>query len=415
MSFGLLGEHLSHSYSQIIHNMIGAYSYDMYEVAPEDLEDFIENGDFSGLNVTMPYKETVMPLIQVDPLAKKLGAVNTIYHKDGVLRGANTDFFGFMYLLSLNKIDLTNKKVLILGTGGASKIVQATAHACEAKDVFVASRQKSKQYVSYKTLPLDVDIIVNATPVGTYPNVTERIVDLKPFTKLEAVVDLNYNPSKSDLLLQAEKRGIKFANGLSMLVAQATKAGQYFVGMDFLQYNKQILRNLEAMTLNIVIVGMPSSGKTTIGTAVAKLTDRKFVDLDEEVVKRAGMPIPEIFDKYGEKHFRNLETEVIKDFGKEKNLVIATGGGTIIKEENRDAIRCNSVVVELKRDFSLLSTDGRPVSQAAESMDALYNERKEFYDLAKDVSVENNDTVENIANKVLDKIGDYYENEDFNK
>lgn len=415
MSFGLLGEHLSHSYSQIIHNMLGAYSYDLYEVAPDDLKDFIENGDFSGLNVTIPYKEAVMPLVKVDPVAKKLGSVNTIYHKDGALRGTNTDFFGFMYLLSLHQIDLNNKKVLILGTGGASKIVQAIAQACEAKKVFVASRQKSKEYVSYKTLPLDVDIIVNATPVGTYPNVSERIIDLSSFTNLKAVIDLNYNPSKSDLLLQAEKCGIKFANGLSMLVAQATKAAQYFIGMDFLQYNKQLLTNLMAMTLNITIVGMPGSGKTTIGSAIAKLTGRDFVDIDAEIEKRAGISIPEIFENHGEEYFRNIESEVIKDFGKEKNLVIATGGGTILKEENRDAIRCNSIVVELKRDFNLLDTDGRPVSKDAPSMQALYNKRKYFYDLTCDVSVENNDTVEKVANKILDKIGEFYENENFNK
>lgn len=414
MSFGLLGEHLSHSYSQIIHNMIGAYSYDLFEVSPAELEDFIKNGNFSGLNVTMPYKEKVMPYVEVDAVAQKLGAINTIYHKDGVLRGTNTDYFGFMYLLSLAQINLSDKKVLVLGTGGASKIVQAIAKACEAKKVFVASRQKSKEYVSYNNLPLDAQIIVNATPVGTYPDSYERIISLDGFDKCEAVIDLNYNPGKSDLLLQAEKKGIKNVNGLSMLVAQATKAAQYFIGMDFMQYNKTIISNLKAMTLNITFVGMPSSGKTTIGGAVAKLTGRKFIDLDDVIAERAGKDIPSIFAEDGEGYFRDLEAEILKEYTKEKGLVIATGGGSILRESSRDAIRSNSVVVELKRPFELLETEGRPVSQAASSMEDLYNSRKAFYDASKDITIDNNLSVEEVANQVLDKIGGFYEDDNFN-
>lgn len=414
MSFGLLGEHLSHSYSQIIHNMLGAYSYDLYEISPNDLENFINEGQFSGLNVTFPYKEKVMSLVKTDPVARKLGAVNTIYYKDGVLRGTNTDYFGFMYLLSLAQINLSGKKILILGTGGASKIVYAIAQACEAKKIFVASRQKSKEYVSYNSLPVDVDIIINATPIGTYPNTDARIIDLAPFTKCEAVIDLIYNPAKTDLLLQAEKKGIKHINGLPMLVAQATKAAQYFIGMDFLQYNKPILTNLKSLTLNITLVGMPGVGKTVIGSEIAKLTGRKFVDIDKEVETIAGMSISRIFNEYSEEYFRDLETQVLKKYAKETSLVIATGGGSVLKEENRDAIRANSFVVELKRPFDLLEKSERPLSIKATSMEDLYKERKSAYDLTKDITIENNDTIENIANIILDKVGEHYENENNN-
>ena len=390
MSFGLLGEHLSHSYSQIIHNMLGAYSYDLYEISPNDLENFINEGQFSGLNVTFPYKEKVMSLVKTDPVARKLGAVNTIYYKDGVLRGTNTDYFGFMYLLSLAQINLSGKKI------------------------FVASRQKSKEYVSYNSLPVDVDIIINATPIGTYPNTDARIIDLAPFTKCEAVIDLIYNPAKTDLLLQAEKKGIKHINGLPMLVAQATKAAQYFIGMDFLQYNKPILTNLKSLTLNITLVGMPGVGKTVIGSEIAKLTGRKFVDIDKEVETIAGMSVSRIFNEYSEEYFRDLETQVLKKYAKETSLVIATGGGSVLKEENRDAIRANSFVVELKRPFDLLEKSERPLSIKATSMEDLYKERKSAYDLTKDITIENNDTIENIANIILDKVGEHYENENNN-
>lgn len=409
MSFGLVGEKLSHSYSPIIHKMLGAYDYNLFEVAPEEFKDFIEEGNFSGLNVTIPYKEKAVELVKCDKVSQHLGAINTIYHKDGELRGTNTDFFGFMYLLSLAQIDLSDKKVLILGTGGASKVVQAIAKACEAKKVFVASRQKSKEYVAYNTLPLDVDVIVNATPVGTYPNITDRIIDLDKFEKCSAVIDLIYNPAKTDLLIQAEKKGIKFSNGLPMLVAQATKSAQHFIGMDFTKHNKTIIKNLKALTLNIALVGMPGAGKTSIGIKIAQLTGRKFVDLDSEIECRTGKTIPLIIAEEGEKYFRYLEKEILKEYAREKNLVIACGGGTVLDPENIDRLRQNSTVVEIFRDLKELPVTDRPFSIAAHSLEGLYEERKEFYDAAKDLTVVNDDSIENIANKILDTVGEYYE------
>ena len=409
MSFGLLGKKLSHSYSPYIHAMLGAYDYQLFEMEDEELDDFFENGDFNGLNVTVPYKEKVMKYVKCDAVSKKIGAVNTIYYKNGELIGTNTDYFGFMYLLSLHEINLAGKKVLILGTGGASKTVFGVAKMCEAEKIFVASRQKSDKYVSYNTLPLDVDIIINATPVGMYPNNDEQPVDLSQFTNLEAVIDLIYNPYQTKLLQQAEELGIKGVNGLSMLVAQATKAAKYFTGMNYLSYNKTLITNIKAYTLNLVLIGMPGSGKSFIGEKLAENTQRKFIDIDGEISAMAGKTIADIFREDGEKYFRNLETELLKKYCKESNLVIATGGGTILRKENRDLIRSNSGVIFLERPLNELERKGRPLSVDDKTIQKLYDERKKYYDETKDIAVTNNDKYEVIIDKILDSLGEYYE------
>lgn len=404
--FGLLGEKLSHSYSPMIHNALGAYDYGLYEVTPEALEDFMKNGTFSGLNVTSPYKKEVCKYVELDPIAIKLGNVNTVYHKDGILRGTNTDYFGFLYLLSLSGINPEDKKVLILGSGGASDTVKSIIEACKPKDVFVASRKKSKEYVSYNNLPKDAQIIINTTPVGTYPNSYDTIIDLKDFEKCEAVIDLVYNPFKTPLLLQAEKLGMKISNGIPMLVAQALRSAEFFTGMSFRRYTADIIPELETYVKNIVIIGMPGSGKTTIGKAVAAATGRTFISTDEEIVKRAGRSIPEIFASDGEEAFRSMEQAVLKDICKESGLVIATGGGSVLRDENKDIIRCNSIAVEILRDYSLLSTEGRPLSEgkSAEDLEVIYAERKCHYDAVKDISVENNLAPEEVAKLIIDKI-----------
>ena len=408
MSFGLLGKHLTHSYSPYVHAMLGAYNYELFDMEEEELEDFFENGDFNGLNVTSPYKETAMKYVKCDAVSRNIGAINTIYFKNGELIGTNTDMFGFMYLLSLNKIDLKDKKVLVLGSGGASKTVEGVAKMCEAKKVFTASRKKSDQYVDYNNLPLDVDIVVNATPIGMYPNNDEQLIDLSKFEKLEAVIDLIYNPYKTKLLQQAEDLGIKWANGISMLVAQATKAAKHFTGMDYLSYNKSLITNLKAYTLNIVLIGMPGCGKSFIGEALAKATGRKFIDIDKEISANAGKTIADIFKEDGEKYFRNLETELLKKYCKETNLVIATGGGTVLRKENRDIINANSGVVFIERPLNELEKKGRPLSVDNKALEKMYDERKPLYEAAKDISITNNDNVEVIIDKILDGLGEYY-------
>lgn len=408
MSFGLLGKKLSHSYSPYVHAMIGAYDYQLFDMEEDQLDDFFENGDFNGLNVTSPYKEAVMKYVTCDAISKKIGAVNTIYYKDGNLIGTNTDVFGFMYLLSLHQIDLANKKVLILGSGGASKTVQAVCNMCQSKKVFVASRTKSNEFVEYGNLPLDVDIIVNATPVGMYPNNDEKLVDLAEFTKLEAVIDLIYNPYKTKLLQQAEDLGVKWANGLSMLIAQATKAAKHFTGMDYISYNKQLITNIKAYKLNLVLVGMPGCGKTFIGEKLAEATQRKFVDIDREISAMTGKTIADIFKEDGEKYFRNIETELLKKYCKETDLVIATGGGTVLRKENRDMIQANSGVVFLERPLNELEKKGRPLSVDNKTVEKLYDERKPLYDATKSISVTNDNNYEVIVNRILDGLGEYY-------
>lgn len=401
--FGLIGEKLAHSYSPAIHNALGAYQYGLYEVSPKALEDFMKNEPFSGLNVTSPYKKEVMKYVTADPLAKRLGNVNTIYYKDGRLRGTNTDYFGFMYLLSYNQINLEGKKILILGTGGASATVQNIAKLCSASKIFVASREKSKDYVSYNNLPKDVQIIVNATPVGSYPKTEQCLLDLEAFDNLEAVIDLIYNPAKTRLLLQAEEKGIKIANGLSMLTAQALKSAEYFTGIDYRSYINPMIENLKKATTNIIIIGMPGCGKTTVGKAVADAASREFFDVDDEIIALAGKDIPTIFKDDGEKAFRLLETQVLKKLCSQRGIVIATGGGSILSKENRDIIRSNAFVAEIKRDFSLLETAGRPLFLNT-SPEEMYKERKQFYDAAKDFSVTNDQAPETTADRILNAI-----------
>lgn len=410
MSFGLLGKKLEHSYSPYLHAMIGAYDYELFDIDESELEDFMENGDFNGLNVTMPYKESIMKYVKCDKIAERIGAVNTIYYKDGELMGTNTDFFGFMYLLSLHQITLEGKKVLILGSGGASKVAQAVAKMSEASKVFVASRTKTeKGYVSYRTLPLDADIIINATPLGMYPANDQQAVDLSDFTGPEAVIDLIYNPYRTRLLQQAEDLGIKAVNGLAMLVAQATKAAGHFTGMNYISYNRQLLTNIKAYTLNIVLVGMPGCGKSFIGEKLAEATQRKFVDIDREIEAMEGKTIPEIFREDGEKYFRNLETELLKKYCKESQLVIATGGGTVLRKENRDVIRSNSGVVFLERPLNRLEKKGRPLSTDSRTLEKMYDERLPLYNGIKDISVNNDNNFEIIIDKILDNLGGYYE------
>ncbi len=408
MSFGLVGENLSHSYSPLIHNMIGAYKYELFKVAPDNLEKFIKDGCFSGLNITFPYKSAVMKFVKADKLAENLGAINTIYRKDGELRGTNTDYFGFMYLLSLSKVNLQNQKILICGTGGSSKMVQHIAQECKASKIFIASRNPSKDYVSYDNLPIDCDVIINTTPVGTYPKSFERIINLESFNKCHTIIDLIYNPSKTDLILQGEARGIKCINGLSMLVAQATKAAQFFIGIDLIKHNKNILKNIEISTSNIALVGMPGSGKSTLGKSIATLMGRKFIDIDKVIINETGKSIPEIFQTKGEAYFRQLETEVLHRFAKESQLVISTGGGSILSQENQNALLANSTIIEVTRPLDMLIKDNRPILKNT-SIEKLFEERKDIYKNISHISIKNDSNVEIIAKKILKKIGEFYE------
>lgn len=388
--YGLLGEKLGHSFSPRIHSLLFGYPYELVEVPRDRLEAFFETTDLAGFNVTIPYKKDVIPFCrEISPQAKAIGSVNTVVRReDGSWYGDNTDYFGFVYMVRQSGVDVSEKKAVVLGSGGASLTVQAALKDLGA-EVIVISRKGPDNYNNLERHE-DSALIVNTTPLGMYPNNGEAPVDLKHFPKAELVLDLIYNPARTALLLQADRLGIPSYGGLSMLVAQAKKAGEIFTGKSLPnEMTEKVLGQISAETLNLALIGMPGCGKTTIGHLLAEQTGRPFVDLDAEIVKAAGRPIPEIFAAEGEGAFRKLETQVLREFSKRSGLVIATGGGIVTTPKNRDLLKQNSRVIFLKRDLDRLPTDGRPVSQS-NRLEDLLAQRLPFYETWSDLQADNN-------------------------
>lgn len=390
MKCGLLGRKLGHSYSPQIHAMLGDYSYALFEKEPEEIETFLKNGDFTGINVTIPYKKAVMEFLdELSPAAKKMGCVNTIVRRpDGTLFGHNSDYFGFVSLVKHSGISVTGKKVLVLGNGGASNAAVRGLEDLGAIPV-VISRSGENNY-SNLDRHADAAVIVNTTPVGMYPNTGLSPIDLGLFPALEGVLDVVYNPARTQILLDAEKLGLPAANGLWMLVAQAKEAAEYFTGKPIGEHViASIHRKLAAQMQNIALIGMPGCGKSTIGAALADSSKRRLVDLDEEIVNSAGKSIPEIFAQDGENAFRDWETKVLEDYGKQSGLILATGGGCVTKERNYSLLHQNSNICWIRRELDALPTDGRPLSQANKLSD-MYAVRKPLYEAFSDFSVDNN-------------------------
>lgn len=404
MQCGLLGRKLGHSYSPQIHNLLGDYSYVLFEKEPEELENFLKNGDFSGLNVTIPYKKEVIPyLSELSPTAKKMGCVNTVLRRsDGTLYGHNTDYFGFTSLVRHAGLSIAGKKVLVLGSGGASNTAAAALKDLGANPV-VISRSGENNYGNLH-LHRDAAAIVNATPVGMYPNTGVSPIDLALFPHLEGVLDVIYNPARTQLLLDAEKLGIPRENGLWMLVAQAKEAAEVFTGGKISdEVIEKIYRELSHQMKNIVLIGMPGCGKSTIGTLLAEKLGRPLADADEKIISLAGKSIPDIFAQDGEPTFRDWETKALTELGKQSGLVIATGGGCVTQKRNYPLLHQNGYLVWLERDCRVLPTDGRPLSQAND-LGKMYAARKPLYEAFADIRVENTGTPEETAQKIQDAL-----------
>ena len=400
---GLIGEKLGHSFSPAIHGKLADYEYRLYELSPGQLGPFLEKKEFDGLNVTIPYKKTVIPYCdELTEAAKSIGSVNTIVKRaDGTLLGHNTDYDGIMWLLKNAGAQVKGKKAVVLGTGGASLTVQAALRNLGAAQVVVISRSGEENYENIAR-HADAKILINATPVGMYPKTGVSPVDLDVFTALEGVFDVVYNPAKTQLLLEAEKRGIPCANGLGMLVAQAKAACERFTGQPVADEKVYTIKaEMERTTRNVMLIGMPGSGKSTVGAALAESLGRRLVDVDERIVELAGCSIPEIFAKDGEEGFRQIEHQALCEVSKESGLVIATGGGVVTRPENLDPMRQNSLIVWLLRDTALLPKDGRPLSQT-NSLTEMFKVREPMYRAAADCIADNNGSLEDTVKQILE-------------
>ena len=394
MQCGLLGRKLGHSYSPQIHSHLASYEYALFEKEPEELEAFLKNGSFTGLNVTIPYKKDVIPYLdELSPTAKRLGAVNTIVRRgDGTLIGHNTDYFGFRSMVLRSGLTVAGKKVLVLGSGGASNTAVAVLEEMDAQ-VVVISRSGENNYDNLHR-HADAAVIVNTTPVGMYPKTGLSPIDLGVFPRLEGVLDVVYNPARTRLLLDAESRGLIAMNGLWMLVAQAKESAEWFAGVQIPDEKiAQIHGLLRAQMENIALVGMPGCGKTTVGRALASMQGKRFVDADAVLEERVGRKITDIIPQDGEEAFRQMETDTLAELGKQSGLVIATGGGCVTRERNYPLLHQNGTILWLTRDLNKLPTHGRPLSQAGK-LQQMYAVREPMYRRFADAVVSNDGTLE---------------------
>ncbi len=410
MLYGLIGEKLGHSYSKEIHRAIADYDYHLKEIVPSELEDFIKKKEFNGINVTIPYKERVIPYLDVvSDEAKAIGSVNTVVNKKGKLYGYNTDVLGMIAMITHYGIDLNGKKVLVLGTGGTSKTANAAAKKLGAKEILTVSRSGGNGKITYSEavqLHSDAEIIINTTPVGMYPNTEDCPIDISCFSRLSGVIDAIYNPLRTVLVTEAVKRNIPACGGLYMLSAQAVYASAYFQGKE---PNTALIDKafyaVEKKKQNIVLIGMPSSGKSTVGRRLAELTEREFYDSDEVVTPLLGMPINDFFAVNGEASFRKFERKVIKELSKKSGCIIATGGGVPLFSENTERLRRNGVIVFLDRSpEKLIATPDRPLSSDPEKLMRRYKERYSIYTAESDIKISADKDVEAVAGEIIEKI-----------
>lgn len=406
---GLIGYPLGHSYSKIIQESINHKTYDLIPLKEDEFNAFMKSKNYECLNVTIPYKQRVQAYMdEISDEALRIGAINCIVNKNGKCKGYNSDYYGLKWMLERHQFNLQDKTVAILGSGGTSKTSKAVVEDMGAKKIVIVSRRKTSETITYDELyELDPEVIINTTPVGMYPDNDGCVIDLDKFTQLESVIDVVYNPLNTRLVFEAKKRNIKATAALEMLVGQAIKAIEYF---DDVKINPSVIDECMNMLLkekqNIVLIGMPSSGKTTISKLLKEKTDLSLKDTDELIVEKIQMPISDYFAKYGEKAFRDVETEVIKSLRNEHHCIISCGGGVIKKEENMRYLKENGCVFFIDRDLDkLISTNDRPLSNDREKLQKLYEERYNLYIKYSDIIIKNNDDIQNAANEILEKSG----------
>lgn len=406
LEYGLIGETLGHSFSPQIHAKLGGYAYDLHPLPPEALDDFMRRRPFRGINVTIPYKKAVIPYCsQLTPAAQAIGSVNTIVRlADGTLRGDNTDLYGLMSLARRAGVIMEGKKVVILGTGGTSLTAQAAARQLGARQIVVVSRRGPETYEGLAGRHADAQVLINTTPVGMYPQGGPMAADPRQFPRLEGAMDVIYNPLRTAFVQAARSMGIPAAGGLFMLVAQAKAAAEQFLGRPLDDSSIQAIhRDLAGQLQNIVLVGMPGSGKSSVGALLAQRMGRPFLDLDSLVEQQAGMAIPQIFAQQGEEAFRRLEAQAMAQVGARTGCVIATGGGTVLRPENRQAMAQNGFVVWLQRDLSLLPTEGRPLSAGGpEALEALLRQRSPLYRAASHYAICNSGPLQQTAELIME-------------
>ena len=410
MKYGLIGEHLKHSYSCEIHAQIADYEYELHEIPPSGLGGFLKKREFNAINVTIPYKQDVIPYLdEISDTAKRIGAVNTIVNRNGRLCGDNTDFAGMLALARHIGVDMKGRKVLILGTGGASKTGHALAEYMGAQSVFYVSRSGKDGSISYEqavTEHSDAQIIINATPVGMFPKQDGRPIDISAFPKLEGVIDAIYNPLRTNLILDAQERGIPAEGGLYMLSAQAVHASAVFrdIPLDESLVDKAF-KSVKNDKQSIVLIGMPSSGKTTVGRILAEKCGKQLADTDEYIVRKIGMPISDFFAKHGEAEFRKIEKETVAELSATGGRIIATGGGAVLDPENVRALKQNGVLVFLdRRPENLIATDDRPLASRRSALEKLYAERYDIYCAAAELHIDANTTPEAEAYAILKEL-----------
>ncbi len=421
MEYGLIGYPLKHSFSKEIHNLIKEYlhndnyNYELCELEEENLQSFFMNKNFKAINVTIPYKEKVIKYLNyIDENAKKIGAVNTIINNDGILYGYNTDYYGLKALIKKYNIEIKDKKGLILGTGGTSKTAYAVLSDLDAFKIMKASRKIDISTYTYDEIYeeyQDVNIIINTTPVGMFPNNDESLIDFDKLTKLDAYIDVIYNPLHTKMAISAKNKGIISVNGLYMLISQAVYAYKYFLSLEISDEEidhlcNQIYDYLYQEKVNICLIGMPSSGKTSIGKELALKLNKEFIDTDFEIEAKIKMSIKEYIEKFGEAEFRRIETEVVKEASKKQGCIIATGGGVILNQENITSLNQNSIIYFLNRSLDkLISTKSRPLSSTKEALEKRYSERIDLYLGYADKVIPADGTIKQVTKKILE---DFY-------